>query len=93
MKIGDPILVPFDDVTLPDSFLTQTELSGIKLYATDTLSVAGLDESLEGKSQKYAVLVEYPDEEFLHVYMYPTEEDVLEEIWDIEYRIADFIYT
>lgn len=93
MKIGDPIYVPVDDLELPETFIAETELSGITLYGVKTQSVAGLGEALEGKAGDYAVLVYYPDEEFAHVYLYASEEEVLEDIWDIEYRIANFIYS
>lgn len=93
MKIGDPVLVPMDDIETPEDPLAITELSGIVLYAVETKAVPGLADMLEDKHQSHAVLVYYPDEEFVHTYLYPTEEDVLEDIWDIEYRIANFIYS
>lgn len=92
MKIGNPFLVPSEDISMPKTSLAETELSGIRLYALKSDEVIGLSEALAENSEDYVIVVVYPNQNQVHVYPYPEEEDVLENIWDIEYQIANEIY-
>lgn len=92
ITVGEPHLIPASQLSTPEDTVAVTELSGIHLYAVETAKVPGLAEALSREASPYAVVVIHPNADTLQVYPATDEEDALESIYDIEYRIADIIF-